>query len=183
MSYDTSVSRALALCFRSPWRFAIESASIQAAPTAARLYAFPPQATWAAGEAKTRGANTSTLKTNSISARSRVARTSTIPDNIAMPASTKQIPVSTVQKSPPKGIHFGTMRATSGMWVRCPRPKATEQSPKAKRARKTALGTRAELRPASESPCRFQPFRPETVVHPLRTCRTRLHRRQSTPRK
>src|SRR5581483_7791569 len=54
------------------------------------------------------GDSTSTLNTSSISARSLAAITSKIRASIANPASTKQIPVKIVQKSAPRGIHFGT---------------------------------------------------------------------------
>ena len=57
-----------------------------------------------------------------------------MPESIARPAGTKAMPVSTVQKAPPKGIQFGIMAATSWTAVKCPKPKTTEHNPNVQRA-------------------------------------------------
>jgi hypothetical protein len=105
-SHETSASRALASSSRSAWWLAIESANIQAAATAVRLHALPPQTSCLWGKAKIIGTNARALKTNSISARSRAGRTSRIPGSMATPASMKQIPVTIAQNSPPRGIQI-----------------------------------------------------------------------------
>ena len=129
-----------------PWscrcarRLTREAANIQTAPTAARLYALPPQAAWLWGEANGSGANASRLNIKSITARSREARTSRTAESIATPASTKATPVSIVQKSPPKGIHFGTMAETNPVAAKCAKPKSMELNPKTQRMVRGTFG-------------------------------------------
>ena len=95
-------------CSRFAARLAFESENIQAAATAANWYALPPQTSCLWGKAKIAGTNVTALKIKSISARSRGAKTSKIPESMARPARAKQIPVAITQNSLPSGIHVGT---------------------------------------------------------------------------
>src|SRR4051794_8690573 len=128
-----------------------DSAKIQMAPTAARLYALEPHAMWLPRRATAPGASTSTLNIDSISASSRAAGTSRIPRRIAIPASANAIPVRIAQKFPPKGIHFGTIGATCRAPVKCARPKRMEETPKIQRTTRGALKSHADPRVACEA--------------------------------
>ena len=84
------------------------------------------------------GISTKPSNSNSINARSLAARTSIIPEQIAIPASKKVIPVSTAQKYP-NDIQCGAMLAKTRMPMRWTRPKMTGGNPSIERAAIAAL--------------------------------------------
>ena len=89
-----------------------------------------------------------TLNAKNISARSRIATTSSARVTSAIPASTKAEPVNTTQKVRPNGIHSGTYSTFPDTLVRCCNPKTIAQSPYTRRTtvvRRSAEGESGDV--------------------------------------
>ena len=119
-------------------RLVRNSANIQHAPIAARLYTAAPHVLSLCSRIKIGGISTRPSNSNSINPSSLAARTSIISEQIELPARMKAIRVSTAQKYPNR-IHCGTMLAKTPMPAMWNMPKRIGGNPSIQPAAIAAL--------------------------------------------